>query len=248
MIRAILVDDEELGIHTLARLLEQCGGVEILGAYTDSVKGLVETLAQKPDVAFLDIEMPVINGFEVAKQLAAANLPTKTVFVTAFDDYAVQAFELNSLDYLLKPVTQARLQKTLEKLKSAKSAPPAEKAIDAAIQTAKLKLNRIVISHNERLILLDPIDILFFTTEASAVKIVTEKHSYTVKEPLSYWEERMGAFDFFRCHKSFLVNLQKIAELHPMFNNTYALSVLGCAQTIPVSRRYAIPLKEIMGI
>ncbi|WP_418666414.1 LytR/AlgR family response regulator transcription factor [Allofournierella sp.] len=248
MIRAILLDDEEIGIHTLTRLLEQCGGVEVIGAYTDAVKGLVETLAQKPDVVFLDIEMPVLNGFEVAKQLAAANLLTKTVFVTAFDDYAVQAFELNSLDYLLKPVTQARLQKTIEKLRHAASTPPAEEAIDAAIQTARMKLNRVVINNNERLLLLDPLDILFFTTDQNGVRIVTERKAYTTKETLGYWEERMSGFDFFRCHKSFLVNLHKIAELHPMFNNTYAISIAGYGQTIPVSRRYSVALKEIMGI
>lgn len=139
MIRAAIIDDEELAIHTLVRLLGELDTFEITGTYTDPVQGLLEIVRTPPDVVFLDIEMPVLNGFEIAKQLSYKELKTKVVFVTAFDEYAVQAFEVNSLDYLLKPVTRERLEKTVQKLRTQESHLLAQDTIDHAISAAHMK-------------------------------------------------------------------------------------------------------------
>ncbi len=246
--QAMIIDDEALAIQTLSRLLGTYENVTIMDTFTDPVKGLVEVLSRKPTVLFLDIEMPVLGGFDVAKQIAQSDCATKIVFVTAYDEYAVQAFEVNSLDYLLKPVMASRLQKTMDKLNSHANLTVGENAIEAAIKATKTKLNRIVVSDDGKLIILNPLDVLFFAAEGNYVQIVTEKKVYITKETLKYWEERMTEFDFFRCHKSFLVNLQKIEEIHPMFNSTYDISLHNFPTKISVSRRYVAELKKIIGI
>ncbi len=246
--QAMIIDDEELAIQTLTRLLGGYDNVKIVGTFTDPLKGLVEVLSHKPTVLFLDIEMPVLNGFDVAKQISQSGCGTKVVFVTAYDEYALQAFEVNSLDYLLKPVMSSRLKNTMDKLSSSANVSAPENAIEAAIKATKTKLNRILVHDDDHMAIVNPLDILFFSAEGNYVNIVTEKKSYVTKETLKYWEERMTEFDFFRCHKSFLVNLHKIEEIHPMFNSTYDISIANYPEKISVSRRYVAELKKLIGM
>lgn len=246
MIRVVLIDDEELAIQTLERILSKFSNISVVGSFTDPIKGLMQMATLKPDVVFLDIEMPVINGFEVARQLVSTSEKIQIVFVTAFDDYAVRAFELNSLDYLLKPVTPERMEKTVNRILSSDSKGISEKTIDSAIKQSKIKMNKVVLNENEKLIVINPFDIYYFTTEGNSVQIITEDKVFSSKETLLYWEEKMIQFDFFRCHKSFLVNLQKVSEIHSMFNNTYIIRLTNKKAEIPVSRRYSASLKNIL--
>ena len=246
MIKVVLIDDEELALHTLERILSKFSDISVVGSFTDPIKGLMKLAALEADVVFLDIEMPVINGFEVARQLVSTLNNIQIVFVTAFDFYAVQAFELNSLDYLLKPVTEERMEKTVRRILSSDSKKISETNIESAIKHSKIKMNKVVLTENERLIVINPFDIYYFTTEGSSVQIVIEDKVFISKETLSYWEDRMSQFDFFRCHKSFLVNLQKISEIHSMFNSTYIIRFTNKKVEIPVSRRYSVALKSIL--
>lgn len=245
MIRTVIVDDEQTGINSILRILHNFKEFEVIGTYTDSLNALLECVASKPDVAFLDISMPKIDGFEVAKQLLISAPNTKIIFVTAYDEYAVNAFEISSLDYILKPVSLERFSKTVDKIKKSNFNTKVED-IENVISQSKVKLNKVIINENEKIYVIDPVDIFYITVDDNEVVIVTENNRYKTKGTLTCMEERMGQFDFYRCHKSFIVNLQKISEVHYSFNNTFDIKLKGKQEEIPVSRRYAVELKKIL--
>lgn len=250
-ITAAIIDDEDLALRNLERLLTKFDNISLVGQFTDPLAGVAKCAQIKPNVLFLDIEMPVINGFEVAAQLIDLSPDTRIVFVTAFDDHAVKAFELNSIDYLLKPVTEERMAKTINRIEAllyTKQKNIDCNGIENVIVRSKTKMHKVLIMDNERLMVINPQEIYFFSSENNIVKIFTADKEYISKDPLSLWECKMSDFDFYRCHKSFLVNLQKISEIRTMFNNTYLLKLQDYRGEIPVSRRYANGLKSLIGI
>lgn len=252
MVKAIIVDDEVLALKNLSYALEQYKDVKILEMISSPLEALAKIIELKPDVVFLDIEMPGINGFAVAEEILKVTPRTLIVFVTAYDEYAVQAFEVNALDYLLKPVTADRMAQTIEKIKERDPVRQSKEAYRSSIDNASsmlpLKYDKVIAWKNEKIFLLNINEILYLTAVSGKVIINTENEVYNAKGTLNSWEERLRDLGFFRCHKGYLVNIKRIAVISPMFNKTFSIKLENCKTDIFMSRRYAAKLKDILDI
>ncbi|MGI6450681.1 MAG: LytR/AlgR family response regulator transcription factor [Desulfitobacteriia bacterium] len=251
MIKAVLVDDEEMALEELAYALEQFENLNVLKTFSDPLEFLKELPNCQPDVIFLDIEMPEVNGFVVCEEILAHKPDILIVFVTAYDEYAIKAFEANALDYVLKPVDMKRLQQTIKKIVSRSSENSQERpcaCLPQPDQYLKSSMNKIIVWENEEIILLKPSSVLYFKVQDGSVLVVTEQKKYKTRNTLNYWEQRLSKRGFFRCHKSFLINIDKIEKIVPMFNNTFILRLTNHREEIPVSRNGGKALKRVIGI
>ncbi len=236
MIRALIVDDELHARRELEKLLEQTGAFEIVGRCANAVEGVKAINRERPDVVFLDIQMPVIGGFEMLSMIDRAIMP-HVVFVTAYDEFAIRAFEEKTLDYLLKPVRAERLEKTVEKVREhlrRQAAPDYETA----------PLTRIPCIKGGNIKLLAPDAVEYAISEPSGVHVVVGGEAFYTDLTLKALEERSALV---RCHRKCLVNLDCIDQI--------CLHEGGCAEirttgghTIPVSRRHLKDLKKLVGI
>ncbi|HHV65535.1 MAG TPA: response regulator [Peptococcaceae bacterium] len=175
MIKAILIDDEEMALEELKYALKGFAQIRVQQAYSDPLSALKELAAYQPDVVFLDIEMPEINGFVVAEEILTKKPDTYIVFVTAYDEYAIKAFEANALDYILKPVAKKRLSQTIDKIE--KRFAQDNNNFSELSRYLKSSQNKILVWENEEIILLKPSDILYFKAQDGNVLAVTEKRS-----------------------------------------------------------------------
>jgi len=248
-VRVVLIDDEYMALENLKYLLSHFSCLEIVGMYIDPLEAIQEINLLRPDAVFLDIEMPKVNGFTVAEEIIETLPDTCIVFVTGFDEYAVKAFEINAIDYILKPVSSKRLELTVNKLlknlsrtniKDNDMGNDTELASFAEtnkkISTLfRKKIDKVIAWKEDKIVLLDPVQILYFTASDGKTTVITSKGVFEVRNTLNYWEERMSNNNFFRCHRSFLINLNKIEMILPMFGNTYDIKLAGCSEYIPVS-------------
>jgi len=248
-VRIVIVDDEYMALENLKYVMKHFECLEIVGMYTDPIEAIQNIAILKPDAVFLDIEMPGVNGFTVAEEIIEVLPGICIVFVTGFDEYAVKAFEINAIDYILKPVSGKRLEITIEKLlknlsdsRNREDNPIIESNRKISALFRK-KINKVIAWKENKIILLDPEQILYFTALAGKIVVITNQGEFEVRNSLNYWEERMSCNNFFRCHRSFLINMDKIEMIRPMFGNTYDIKLTGCSQYIPVSRKYARQLK-----
>jgi two-component system, LytTR family, response regulator LytT len=259
---ALIIDDEALARQELQYLLERAGGVEVLAQGTNGIEAVELIRTHRPDVVFLDVQMPGLDGFAVLKKLLDRKMPLpQVVFATAFDQYAVRAFEVNAVDYLLKPFDRKRVLQTIEKAHARMTA-PAESASDAkldallklmgeqATPAAKPNSGKIVVRAQNRLLLVDQRDICFASIEDGAISVVTptvEGHSNcrTLEELL----DQLDPEAFWRAHRSFVVNIQHIREVVPWFKSSYQLRMNDPRKTeIPVSRAQTKKLRELFNL
>lgn len=237
-IRVLIVDDEALARDELRILLERAGGIEIAGEAANAVEAIAAINRLAPDVVFLDIQMPRISGLEMLAMLDPEH-PPRIVFLTAHDDYAVQAFEENAFDYLLKPVDPARLAKTLQRL-----------ARDRAPQDVEpLKgahpLRQIPCAGHNRIVLLRLEEVETVESRPGGVFVVgSDGIEHFTELALRTLEERTG---FFRCHRQALVNIDRVKELRFEEGGLGAI-VTSSGRQVPVSRRFMTGLKERLGL
>ncbi|CAM5793229.1 MULTISPECIES: LytR/AlgR family response regulator transcription factor [Brevibacillus] len=234
-IRIMIAEDERLAREELVYLLEQEADVEVLPCATNGRELLQLVEEYEPDVVFLDIKMPELEGDQAARMLAARKKRPLLVFSTAHEDYAVEAFKLNAVDYLLKPTEPQRLKETLQRLRKrlSETAPPS--ALPNPSKVAKM-----IIEDNNRLVVIDPSTVMYAVRDERVVQIWTESEVYTTRMTLQQLEEKLQAYPFFRTHKSYLVNLQYVSELQPWFNGAYNLILKGPNPVrLPVSRTAA---------
>jgi two-component system response regulator LytT len=236
-IRIMIAEDERLAREELVYLLQQETDVELLATATNGRELLELVDANEPDVVFLDIKMPELEGTQAARMLASRKQQPLIVFCTAHEEFAVDAFKLYAVDYLLKPFEPKRIQETMQRVR--------ERLVKAkAEQTAPSKRSKLLVEENNRLVVIDPATIVYAVREERFVQIHTQTEAYTTKMTLTQLAEKLQAYDFFRTHKSYLVNLQFVSELTPWFNGAYNLTLKGDARTkIPVSRTSA---KELL--
>ncbi|WP_301170616.1 LytR/AlgR family response regulator transcription factor [Brevibacillus nitrificans] len=232
-IRIMIAEDERLAREELVYLLQQETDVELLATATNGRELLELVDANEPDVVFLDIKMPELEGTQAARMLASRKQQPLIVFCTAHEEFAVDAFKLYAVDYLLKPFEPKRIQETMQRVR--------ERLVKAkAEQTAPSKRSKLLVEENNRLVVIDPATIVYAVREERFVQIHTQTEAYTTKMTLTQLAEKLQAYDFFRTHKSYLVNLQFVSELTPWFNGAYNLTLKGDARTkIPVSRTSA---------
>ncbi len=253
MLRTILIDDEPLALGRLRRLLAKFSGeFDLIGEASDGRTALALIEAEQPDLIFLDIEMPEMNGFEMLAQLKTMPI---VVFATAFDQYAIRAFEENSIDYLLKPIEAERLAKTVEKLQKFKSQPVPENPFNhnlmALLETLKPKrdMHAISVKVGDRILFVPLVEIAFFEAEDKYVFLHTlggKKHlaNYTI----TALEEKLPA-SFVRVSRSSIVNSLEIKELQKEFNGNFSIRLKDVKQTsVRTGSAYAEQVRGLIGI
>jgi DNA-binding LytR/AlgR family response regulator len=239
--RSLIVDDEAAARSRLARLLAAHPEIEIAGEASDGLQALEKIEKIRPDLVFLDIQMPGLNGFQVLRSIPQGIPYPLVVFVTGYDRHALEAFEANALAYLLKPVETDRLATVVER--AARLCVPEQQQVHAQLAHAT-PLTQVVGRKRDRFILLNPADILYFTTEDGLIKAKTASDSFLVNYQLAELESGLPE-GFFRARRSCLVNLGKIKEIRPYFKSSFLLILNDSAETeIPVAGRQAKLLRQ----
>ncbi|PJI06696.1 MULTISPECIES: LytR/AlgR family response regulator transcription factor [Clostridium] len=255
-IKCILIEDELPAMDELKFILEKYNEIEIVGTAENSNDGIDIIKCLKPEAVFLDINIPTCNGINLAKKIKDVNSKIAVIFVTAYDKYAVDAFEIMALDYILKPFDDKRIDKTVQRLKkyidiSRENNISVESRISELIKELKNAkvvniINKIPCENNGKIILVDAEDIYFCYIESEKTYIKLYDKIYVTSNNLSEIEEKTG---FFRAHRSYVVNINKILEIYSWFNGTYKLVMKDPEKSeIPVSRGNVKKLKEIINI
>lgn len=266
---ALIIDDEPLARQELQYLLERAGGVDVLAQGTNGIEAVELIRMHRPDVVFLDVQMPGLDGFGVLKKLLDRKVPLpQVIFATAYNQYAVRAFEVNAVDYLLKPFDRKRVLQTIEKAQSrltqgertdGGTSADTESKLDALLRLmgeqaqapmAKAHTSKVVVRAQSRLLLVDQKEICFASIDEGTITVVTstvEGHSNcrTIEE----LQDQLDPEAFWRAHRSFLVNIQHIREVVPWFKSSYQLRMDDPKKTeIPVSRAQTKRLKELFNL
>ncbi|GAV21898.1 LytR/AlgR family response regulator transcription factor [Carboxydothermus pertinax] len=249
-IRTLIVDDEYPARQELRYLLGEIPEIEVVGEAATASEALALIRAVDYALLFLDIEMPGLSGLELAKEINALPRPPYVVFVTAYDEYALKAFEVNAVDYLLKPIEPKRLQKAVEKVKKLiQENGFAKEEREVTFSREGSRLDRIPAEKGGKTVLVGEQDIIYAYTEQDYVYIKTFQDKYFTRFTLKELEARLNPTVFFRCHRCFIVNLQKVREIVPFFNGTYTLVVDDKEKSeVPVSRAQAKKLRKILGL
>lgn len=264
-LRAVLVDDERLAREELGFLLDQLGGVEVVGQAENGLDAVAAIDRLQPDVVFLDVQMPGLTGFEVARRLVDSDAGPQIVFVTAFDQRAIEAFEVNAVDYLLKPVDPSRLDTAVQRARrriAAERQPGAGDQPASTLASGQLekilqlvserqsRRDRLAIKVGERLLLVQAEEIIHASLADETITIVTSQYSGTSNyRTLDELQARLDPGVFWRVHRSHLVNINKIKEIVPWFSRNYILRMTDEKATeIPVSRTQTKRLREYLKI
>lgn len=240
MIRALLVDDEEPARSRLRHLLASERDVEIVGEAENGARAMEQIAALAPDLVFLDIQMPACSGMEVAASLASPR--PRIIFCTAYDQYAVDAFELNALDYLLKPINEARLRKALDRVRGGSADDP---AIDRAARAASSPA-RFLARHGSTFHVVQARDVVYFTSEDGITMLHTRGQPYGMQPTLNDLETRLDPAQFFRVSRAAIVNLDAVAEVAPMIGGSGEVR-LNDGTRLEVSRRRYRALTDRLG-
>ncbi|MGA9978140.1 MAG: LytTR family DNA-binding domain-containing protein [Candidatus Sulfotelmatobacter sp.] len=255
---AVIVDDEQLARDELAYLLKSAGDVDVVAQGKNGLEAISLIKEHNPDLVFLDVQMPGLDGFGVIKKLLDKKVPLpKIVFATAFDQYAVKAFEVNAVDYLLKPFDKKRVAQSVQRAraKQASGTLPADKIDNLVrmLEQQKPQLSKILLKSVGRMLLVDQREICYASIEDGVITVVTaglsgiEGHSNcrTLEELLDSLDPNL----FWRAHRSFLVNINRIREVVPWFKSSYQLRMDDKKQTeVPVSRAQTKRLRELFGL
>jgi two-component system LytT family response regulator/two-component system response regulator LytT len=261
-LRAVLVDDEQLARDELSYLLGQVGGIEVIGQAGNGVEALTTIERLQPDVVFLDVQMPGLTGFEVARQMLDQQSASHIIFVTAFDQHAIEAFEVNAVDYLLKPVDPNRLEVAVDRARRRVSSerPQAAAAGAAGYNNDQLekivqlvaerqsRRERLAVKVGERFLLVQAEEIIYASLADDGITVVTNQHAGVSNyRTLDELQTRLDPSVFWRVHRSHLVYINKIKEIVPWFSRNYILRMKDAKATeIPVSRMQTRRLREYL--
>ena len=261
-IRTVVVDDERLARNELCFQLEQLEDVEIVGQAGDGLRALEVIDALHPDLVLLNVQMPGRTGFEVARELVDRDDTPRVVFVTAYDQHAIEAFEVNAVDYLLKPVEPARLARTITRVRELVSparqpgerrpallADELERIADLVVQR-RGRREPIAVKAGERLVLVQPQEIVFASLVDDAITVVTGTLNGAAScRTLDELQSHLDPDVFWRVHRSHVVNIHKIKEIVPWFSRNYILKMKDPRGTeIPVSRSQTKRLREYLSL
>jgi two-component system, LytTR family, response regulator LytT len=256
-LRTIVVDDEQLAREELCFLLGQLGGVELIGQASNGIEALRVVEETNPDLVMLDVQMPGLTGFEVARRLVRASVDTHFVFVTAYDQHAIEAFEVNAVDYLLKPVESGRLSTAVDRARRrilTERTPARERSGDDMERLLQLFADRqdrreqLAVKVGDRFLLVQADEVVHASVEDDVITVVTNSLSGTSNyRTLDELQARLDPAVFWRVHRSHLVNINKIKEIVPWFSRNYILKMRdGKGTEIPVSRAQTKRLREYL--
>ncbi len=242
MLRVVLIDDEMPALSELAYIVEASGMAEVIGKFTDAVEGLLFIQNNEPDLVLLDINMPQMNGLKLAEAISGLKIDSAIVFATAYDEHALEAFEKDAVDYLLKPYEEQRVHKVLRKLSEKKE------RVSGNEPRSTSNVSRLPITLEDKIIFVDVNDIIYCKVEENTVFIHTKNEAYKMTESLSKIEEKLPRGKFFKTHRAFIVNLEKVKEVSPYFNHTLIIQFEGTSEEVPVSRSNVKSFKKRLNI
>ena len=253
-IRAMIVDDEQLVLDNLKYLFLQTPEVSLVAESTDSARAVsIIEEGLRPDVIFMDISMPGADGLTTARRIYQIAPSIKIVFLTAYDRYVMDAFDVNTVDYILKPITARRLQRSLGKIARLLEQ---EKTVQAQIDgdpgkypdVSTGKASRFVGFRNNFYYVIAIDDGYFLKIEGRELLLYTKDAAYLLKHNLNYWEEELRGKGWVRCNRSYMVNVNHIKSFTPMYNSTYSVLMEEHEEEIPVSRSYLEAFQKILGL
>lgn len=231
----IIVDDEYPAREELKYFINEFSNMKMEAEFEDSIKALEYIEEDKPDIVFLDINMPKLDGMVLGKIINNFEKNIIIVFITAHKEHAVNAFEIEAFDYILKPYSEERIVNTLRRLEKIQF-------VDKCIN------NKITLKKNNKLRVISICDICYCEARERETIIYTSKEKFIENCSISEFYKRLPKNNFFRSHRSYIVNLEKIVEIIPWFNNTYMVKIQGIDEEIPVSRNNINDFKHLMGI
>ena len=253
MIRVVLVDNEKPLLDELDYLLKKYECIQVLDTFTDSINALRNIEILKPDAVFLDIDMPILSGLNLAREIMTIDNTISIIFITGFNNYAVEAFEINAIDYIVKPIRIDRLDITIDKLNTMHqrgllNQSPKTDVIDLLEDDNTFDFRKIAVFDGEEYHLISAEDILYIEVKSKYTDVITKNKTYNTKKTLDFWENRLKKQGFFRCHRSYIINLKHIVKISPMFKNNYILRLQGILIDIPVSKNHLIELKKFLDL
>jgi len=243
MQKALIIDDERLARNELKKLLMEFSEIEVIGEAANAAEGLEKIESMSPDLIFLDIQMPGKTGFDMLTELDSA---PHVIFTTAYDEYALKAFEVNALDYLMKPVEPKRLADAIHKLQLAE---------EKEMATAMAGINRGILTEHDQVFVKDGErcwfvklgEVRLFESVGNYAKVFFSTYKPLILKSLNALEERLDEKVFFRANRKHIVNLRMIEKIEPYFNGGLLLELQG-GEKIEVSRRQAVKFKEMMSL
>lgn len=250
-IRTLIIDDESLARERIREMLASDPQIEIIAACANGKEAIEAIQLHSPDLVFLDVEMPGIDGFGVLEALPRDRIPT-IIFVTAYDQYAVRAFDVYALDYLLKPFDKERFDKALARAKaqisSERSDALSQRILNALeeIKTRPVHLERLVIKMNGHVFFIKAEEIDWLEAEGNYVRLHAGKESYLLRDTIIALESQLDPRRFIRVHRSAIVNIDRITELQPWFHGEYRI-ILSEGVQLTLSRTYREKLHELLG-
>jgi two-component system LytT family response regulator len=239
---ALVIDDEPIARHAVVRLLREDPDIEVAGECGDGVSAVAAIRERSPDLVFLDIQMPAITGLDVVATIGAARMPA-TIFVTAYEQFAVRAFEANAVDYLVKPFSRERFAETLRRAKQrllgargadADTTARIMQAL-ASLQQRDAYLERLPVRENERVVLVDVDDIVWIKASGNTVRLHLADRVHEVRETMSALAARLDPRHFARIHRSAIINVRRVKHIHPWFNG-YHVVTMDTGQQLRMSR------------
>ena len=248
-INTLIVDDEPLARDRIKRFLRDEEGIRLIGECKNGTEAIVAINREDPDLVFLDIQMPEKTGFDVIKALDAGRMPT-IIFVTAYDQYALQAFDVHALDYLLKPFNRERIKRAVARArehidhKRMGNIDERLNALIADIRGERKYLDRLVVKAVGRVFFLKTDEIDWIEAAGNYVKLHVGRDSHMIRETMNGIESKLDPAKFLRIHRSTVVNIDRIKELHPMFSGDYAV-ILRNGTELALSRNYRERFTEL---
>ncbi|MDB5115863.1 MAG: DNA-binding response regulator [Mucilaginibacter sp.] len=248
MTRALIIDDEPLARMVVLEYLQDFPQIEVIQECNDGFEGLKAIQQHQPDLIFLDVQMPKINGFEM---LELVDDQPAVIFTTAFDEYAIKAFEAHATDYLLKPFSKDRFTKAIEKYLAQVGAPVvATKQTENLLETAShspAQHERIVVKTGTKVKIIPVADVQYLQADDDYVSVFTQEGSYLKNKTMSFFEKTLDARQFVRVHRSYIVSVQEITRIDPYEKDSH-LAILKSGAKIPVSKTGYVKLKQVLGI
>ena len=240
MQKAIIIDDERLARNELKKLLQEFPDIEVIGEAANANEGIEKIESLNPDLVFLDIQMPGKSGFDMLTQIERA---PHVIFVTAYDEYALKAFEVNALDYLMKPVEPKRLADALLKVKQKDE----EEMLSYNNRGLLHENDQVFVKDGERCWFVKLSDVRLFESVGNYAKVFFGNNKPLILKSLNALEERLDDKVFFRANRKHIINLRMIDKIEPYFNGGLLLDLIG-GEKIEVSRRQAVKFKEMMSL
>ena len=249
-IRALIVDDEPLAREGIHMRLEQEPDIEVIGECRNGREAVAAILREAPDLVFLDIQMPRLDGFDVIEAVGVRQMP-QVIFVTAYDEHALRAFDVHALDYLLKPIDSARFDEALQRVRTRLRVNNLEALgeqlhyLMAALRAGKKSLERLAIKSAGRIIFLNVEEVDWIEAADNYVQVHAGRESHLLHATMNSLESRLDANQFLRIHRSTIVHLKRVKELHPMFHGEYRV-ILKDGTQLASGRSYRKKLQKLL--